>query len=290
MKNRLISLLNEIKEVCNEHDIPFYLSGELALCAYRHEELRENLNEITVMVFADNVEQLIKLLQCKRADRVVESLKNNANFPGFYLRYMDSSTTLCNCEDPTYNYEMNAIGVDIEIICGKKTKGFRNKLLNVLRKKWHTEHKALYITKTLSGRKYFISELKHRVNRILFRVFYSRKNMQKLFYEWLSHSTKNACEYLAALNNGRLVTMDSKWFDSVKAVDIEGECYTVVNDLHAFTKVIYPKGPKYKPSVNEFYDLDVPWNQYRKVLSSQDIDLKAIQKNQLWRKRTYIPF
>ena len=294
MKNRLLSLLNEIKEVCNEHDIPFFLSGELALRAYRHEESREFLNEITIMVFADNVEQLIELLQRKRADRVVESLKNNAGFPGFYLRYMDSSTTLCNCEDPTYNYETNAIGVDIEIICGKNTNGFRNKTLNVLRKKWHTEHKALYITKTMRGRKYFFSELAHKVDRILFRAVFNRKNMQKLFDAWTSQSTKNSCEYLVALNNGKLVTMDPKWFDSVKTVDIDGEYYPVVNDLYAFTKVIYPKGPKYKPSVNEFYDLDVPWEQYRKVLTSHHIDLNAIQKkqkkNQLWKKRAYTPF
>lgn len=294
MKNRLLSLLNEIKEVCNESNIPFFLSGELALCKYMNYPVRDNINDATIMVFADDVKKLITLLHNEEKNRIVESLANNKKFPGFYLRYMDTNTTLCNCEDPSYNYETNSIGVDIEIICSRNTKGLRNKVLNVTRKKWHTGHRALYITKSLKGKRFLVSQIYDKINKLFFKIIGNKNNMKKLFYAWLSQGDRNTSYYLIALNNGRLVTMNSKCFDSVRYVDIEGVNFPVVSDLHAFTNVIYPNKPKYKPTRNEFYELDIPWSKYEKVLKAKKFNLKKLQRKQkkydIWKRRKYTPF
>lgn len=143
-KVKTINLLREIKDVCEAEQIRYFVSGELALCENRNKEIKDEFNNGTVAVFAGDIKRLAAVLK-KRKDRKVEDLSNNSKFPGFYVRYMDTSTTLINFSEKAFTYETNSMGINIEIICGSSHDTIRGKVLSVLKKAWCQENTAYYI-------------------------------------------------------------------------------------------------------------------------------------------------
>ena len=93
-QKRCWNLLQEIIYICEEKNIPWFLSGRTAIRTYlKSTPFYKGFLDTEMTVPADRAFELIGELE-KRGDRVVESLLNNHKFPGFYIKYVDKNTTL----------------------------------------------------------------------------------------------------------------------------------------------------------------------------------------------------
>lgn len=288
MKNKIISLLKEIKIVCETQNIDFFISGELALCTYRKEPLKPDFNDATVLIFAKDVERLKKGLK-KLPNRRIEDLTNNRNFPGYYLRYMDESTTLVNCDDSTFNYDTNSIGIDIEVICGCINRRFKDRLLNLIKRIWCRCHRAEYLNKYVDKR----TTIKIALIKFLFVIIGTSSIMRRLFDLWTKMGTVKSNSVEIARNNGDIVTMNASVFNSKEYLIIEGERYPFVASLKLFVSKLYHGRFKRKPRKNEIFSEKITWEQYKRILDEKKIVLRAVQKKQkiymVWKKRVYEP-
>lgn len=99
-QKRLWVLIKEIIEICNEADIPWFLSGRTAMRAYEKEVFYRGFLDVELTIPAEKVHNFFETFKKKQYDnRVIESLCNNFDFPGFYLRYIDTESTLIRMND-----------------------------------------------------------------------------------------------------------------------------------------------------------------------------------------------
>lgn len=94
-QKRAWMLLKEIIDICDEGDIPWFLTGRAAIRAYNKDIFMKGFLDVEITIPIESVDKFLCIFKKKDLEnRVVESLLNNSNFPGFYLRYVDTSTTL----------------------------------------------------------------------------------------------------------------------------------------------------------------------------------------------------
>ena len=109
----ILSLLQEIDEICQQNQIEYYLSPRLTLCAVEGKPFPQNpMFGIVLMKVAD-MERFRKAVdEDPRERRALESLKSHKWFSGLYLRYTNTDT-LCLNMDNTRDYAFPGIGVSI---------------------------------------------------------------------------------------------------------------------------------------------------------------------------------
>lgn len=94
--NVITDMLSEIHTICVKNGIKYVLSGELALLAQRNEtEEAYELNSGQILMSAGDLRKFIRV--CENGglaeERVIEWPGNNADFPGMFVRYIDTATT-----------------------------------------------------------------------------------------------------------------------------------------------------------------------------------------------------
>lgn len=112
-QQEVLSLLKEIDTICRKHQIEYYLSPQLTLCAVTGQPFPINpLAGVVVMKISEmeRFRQVFDEEQPKR--RALESMRNNPRFPGFYLRY-ENMDNLCYRLDQGRNFRCPGFGVDI---------------------------------------------------------------------------------------------------------------------------------------------------------------------------------
>ena len=109
----ILSLLQEIDEICQQNQIEYYLSPRLTLCAVEGKPFPQNpMFGIVLMKVAD-MERFRKAVdEDPRERRALESLKSHKWFSGLYLRYTNTDT-LCLNMDNTRDYAFPGIGISI---------------------------------------------------------------------------------------------------------------------------------------------------------------------------------
>jgi len=286
-KSKTIDLLKEIKNACESAGIRYYISGELALYEEKQEECREEFNNGTVAIFAEDVLRLVDILQ-KNDNRKLESLQNNSKFPGFYIRYMDVCTTLVNFTENVFTYNTNSIGVDIEIICGRMRNSFKRKVLSKLKRLWAVYNLPFYLRKRNSKYTY-----KHRLVALAFGILKRTPAMRILFNMWLNEGTKKTRECEIATNRGDVVKCSMELFDHTAKTEFLGEEFDIVENLEEYNERYFKKSLKKKPMRYDICAFNVPWAQFSKVIQDNNIKMSKYQKDEQaylrWRVDSYIP-
>lgn len=286
-KVKTIDLLKEIKGVCEQENIRYYISGELALSEKEHSEIRDEFNNGAVAVFAADIDKLIALLD-KRENRKVESPANNSKFPGFYVRYVDTSTTLINFTEPAFTYDTNSLGVNIEIICGRRKNGLQGKVLGKLKKLWVKENTPFYIGRN-AGKKSF----KDKLVTVFFSVLKHTSIMGKLFKAWIREGKAKTTVCELATNRGEIIRYKKDIFDKTAKMELSGTEFNVAGNLKKYTENYYGSNVRVKPVMHDIAELKMPWEQMKNVIVKQGIDLAEYQKDQQefmeWRKHEYLP-
>ena len=109
----ILSLLQEIDEICRRNKIEYYLSPRLTLCAVEGHPFPQNpMFGVVLMKTADMERFRLAVDEDPREKRALESMKSHKWFSGFYLRYTNTDT-LCLNLDNTRDYAFPGIGVNI---------------------------------------------------------------------------------------------------------------------------------------------------------------------------------
>ena len=109
----ILSLLKEIDAVCQDEQIPYFLSPRLTLNAYYQAGIPENPLFGTIFMKAADMERFRTAASGKlKKNRALESMMNSPYFPGFYLRYVHTGTLMYHLNKGR-NYLYPGIGIDI---------------------------------------------------------------------------------------------------------------------------------------------------------------------------------
>lgn len=131
IQNKVIGLLQEIHDVCEQLNTGYVLGGVTAEEAKCFGCMTPGRYTATVyMTLKDFLVFKAHIEDNRSSDRIIEGLDNNNRFPGFYFHYIDKNTTYYNYNfGDTYVY--NGIGVKIEILrkfsASKKIKKLRKR-------------------------------------------------------------------------------------------------------------------------------------------------------------------
>lgn len=291
MKDRILTLLDEIKEVCEKEKIPFYLAGELAFRASRGEELKDNFSDAAIMIFAGDAKRLTKKLLKRNKARVVESLRNNPSFPGFYLRYSDTETTLVNTRE-RINYNTNSIGVNIELICSVPGEGFKHNLLTRMKGVWLEKFRPSYIEAGEDTRS-AMEKFQDICLKVFFQCFGTERTMKKVFDRWIRQGKRESSKYTIAMPNSVQVNFSKNLFEPAIPLRLEGKEYPAPAKIKSYLRVIYAGDIPRQPRKDMLYDVNVPWRQYRQAMQKEGLELEQVQKNRRkyldWRYKNYVP-
>lgn len=293
MKATILTLLDEIKEVCEKEKIPFFLSGELVYRANKGGELKEKFSDAAILIFAEDAETFSKKLLSGRKQRAMESLKNNPSFPGFYMRYCDTGTTFISIREERLPYQNNCIGVNVELICGFGGSGFKKKLLTRLKRTWTNRFCPGYIKENMAEADTEKKQFSDFLAKILLKVFGTKSMMNRLFDAWIRQGSKPSERCTIVMTNSLHYTFKRDMFQSQTPVQVEGREYPAPARVGGYLKNIYAPPSERKSQKDILYDTQVPWQQYRKALEQEGIDLKKTQKRRRkyleWRHTFYTP-
>lgn len=282
-----IDLLKEIKAVCEQENIRYFLSGELVRFEKEQTEFKDAFNNGAIAVFAKDIDKLAALLG-EKENRKIESLATNSKFPGFYVRYMDTSTTLINFAETVFTYDTNSLGVNIEIICGRKKNGFKGKVLSKLKRLWVQEHAPYFMTKR-RGEK----TLKQKLVTVFFRAVKHTSLMKKMYSVWIREGKTETKLCDIANNRGEIIKYRTDIFDStVRTKWVEGE-FDVVRKKSKYLDNYFESNKIIKPVMHDIVAFDVPWEQVGTSIRKHNISLEEYQSNQReylkWKRTVYNP-
>ena len=109
----ILSLLQEIDEICRQNEIEYFLSPRLTLCAVENQPFPQNPMFGVVLMKTADMERFRKAVEeDPRERRALESMKSHKWFSGFYLRYTNTDT-LCLNMDNIRDYAFPGLGVSI---------------------------------------------------------------------------------------------------------------------------------------------------------------------------------
>lgn len=118
-QQEVLSLLKEIDTICRKNKISYFLSPQLTLCGVTGQPFPQNPLCGAVLMKTEDMERFRLAVEEACPDRrVLESMRNNKHFPGFYLRYVNQDT-LCYRLDEGNNFRYPGIGIDIVPLRGK---------------------------------------------------------------------------------------------------------------------------------------------------------------------------
>ena len=298
--NKVISeLIEELREVCKQEKIPFYLGGELAYRLSNNIEFDEDFCFPTVHIFAKDARKLIEAIEKRGTNgRSVESLHNNKRFPGLYIRYSNTNTTYIDFEHHKKGFINNCIGINIQLVSYANKGGAKTKVCSILRKMFLLSCK-IDDGKVKKVKKISFNGFKKVIigwfTKLFFKIFGTSSCMKKLFYIW-NNMGKNDSEFVSInFANYKDVKFRKEAFSESFMFFIGREIYRRPND-YRYTELLYRKRglltpekkvvqeedaetevkpylPVFKKRDSVVWMENVPFTEYNKVLEKHSYSL-----------------
>lgn len=150
MKNRtdgLKQLLFELNKICDEHNLKYILTGNVAKKIKDNDRFPERISNISIAMTMGDIERLIQIVNNRDDDkRQVEYILNNRYATNLQVRYCNNETTLVDIRN--YIYHENH-GLYVKIIPISKISKSRKekKKLSFLKKIYKVSGKELGVYK-----------------------------------------------------------------------------------------------------------------------------------------------
>ena len=93
-QKRLLSLFKEINDICNRHNIVYYMAGGTLIGAIRHKGFIPWDDDMDILMTRDNWEKFIEVTRTDIPEnRVLECQELDRNYPNMFGRYTDVTST-----------------------------------------------------------------------------------------------------------------------------------------------------------------------------------------------------
>ena len=276
IQQKLLTLLTDLDAVCKREGIRYYLCKETALSAHRSGEFFPSCCEANVAMTAEDALRFIKAVNKEgRADRMVDSMYSNKNYPDFTLRYGDTGTLMMQLP---YNEAsvVPCVAVTVHMIRYKSK--YSSKIYHYTKSLWKLCVKP---TVTVAGfTRRAVMTACHGLRNVLGGKYFSRA----LFKLWVSiHSKKNKKNISICAGSYKY---ENDLIKSRSTLTLEDGTFTTFADVEGYLLTAYGENyetckPKYlKPSSSLLVSSHVSYREYLRR-SKEQIDYKEIQKKKM---------
>lgn len=273
VQQKLLTLLTDLDAICQREGIQYYLCKETALAAYRNEGFFPSCYELNVAMTTTDALRFIRAVNKEnRADRIVDSMYSNKNYPDFTVRYGDTNTLMMQLPFNSASYLPN-IAITIHMIRYKSSKAI--KTYRRTRTLWKACVKPT-VTVAGLGRRSAVM-LCHAGKNILGGRVFSRA----LFKMWVRiHSHKNDQNISVCASR---YSFPSHLLSGTTTLRFEGHAFPTFADPESYFLKEYGKKwetckPAYlTPSSSLPVSVNVSYREYIRRTKSQ-INYRAIQK------------
>ena len=235
-----LMMLKDFIKVCDENQIEYYLDGGSALGAVRHQGFIPWDDDIDIILFRDEYNRLIEILEKLPQDKYeLLSSKNKK----CYCR-LHSQWNLKGTKTEAY-YDMNTdftlgICLDIFVLDNIPNDGLRKKIFSIKQ----TLIRKLIWSYEITNSEAYISKNKERMGKILkiifkiFRINFTKiKKINNNFIEkYRNENFENVCNLSTTYE---LVSIPKNIFHPPKKVKFEDVEVNIPNDYDKYLKIIY---------------------------------------------------
>lgn len=239
IQSKVIDLLQEIHNTCEQLNISYILGGNTAEEAECFGKLTPGRYTATVYITLKDFLAFREYVKANRHDdRIIEGMDNNSRFPGFFFHYADKNTTYYD-----YNYGdsyiYNGIRIRIEIL----RKFTASKKAGRLKKK----ERAFAFNSYRFKRKLSVKNTLAKWG-MGFRLAFARKSIARKLYNKcldLYMEDKDFVMNYGIFNKRKtkLVKYPSYLLTGRKTAELEGHSFYVPQDLELHTKIALGRKP-----------------------------------------------
>ncbi len=261
----ILSLLKEIDEICRKHDIEYYLSPRLALCAEEGFPFPQNPSFGVVLMKTGEMERFRQAVEeDPREKRALESMRTHKYFPGFYLRYENTDTVCINLDSPR-EYAYPGMGITIYPLRADGPSGLKKRWLTIGETGWLENCDQ---TSGGTGLKIFCSKILIKLRCMIT----GRQKTARSIYMGLCRSQQNPGTATYTLKRKKQITVyPAELLKKTKTVELEGIKFMVPENTKQYLTISY--GPNYKENKEEKY-----------VIPSQTIISAEVSYSQMWKE------
>lgn len=279
-QKEVLALLKEIDALCRKHKITYYLSPGLTFCAEKTKELPQNpLCGMVLMKIPDMLRFAEVFDREKHPARVLESMRENPRFPGFYLRYTDTDT-LCFQMKEGRSFQYPGMGIDIYPLRGKAPSKIAHVWNRVLETGWRS-----------TGERYSQKpSLRAIVCGLVVRVFSlgGRKRLGNALYQRLSRNqdVPGTLEY-GVYCEPRTLYYPAEIFEGTCEVSLSGERWMAPKEKERYLARTFGVGwqereeEAYKPGMGLIVSARVGFEKYFAQVENPAKLLKAFRRQYL---------
>lgn len=276
----VFSLLREVDEICRKHEITYYLSPQLALCGVTGQPFPKNPMAGKIWMKIADMEKFRQVVEAEPLqDRALESMRNNKNFPGFYLHYVNLKTL---CYRLNYGDDFLYPGFCIQIypLRARHSNWKKQRMTLFLEKGWC---ETCYEQKKTGNLKLFLSGCMVRVLSLSGKARFGKKLYDRLCRKLQVEETS---AYTLTKNRNRMF-FPAEIFEESGEVLLEGSSFMVPGNVDAYLKKMYgssyetKEAESYTPSANVMLSTLVGYEEYLREAGSRKALVRA-------RRRVYL--
>lgn len=287
VQKKRLELLCDLKRICTENGIRYYLFGKALLQAARNKRYIDENGHLVVAMRPDDCRRFIeKVKEENRSDRFLDSMAENPKMHRFCVRYGDKNTLEF---DASQCANRNCgISVTIEILRNPAAGKFRNLVDQMLEAGWETRNMMKWTSVKRKISYYTVSALcvllgEKRAGRYLFNRF-------------LKGPKKKTGRYYIKPFWGERKYFDGFWFKYIRNVTLENEKFTTMKPFDLYLKSTFGAAWKTRRfpltksnSISEFADASVTSGEYLDHLAECGIDVDSVNRQRSIADRKYAP-
>ena len=292
LQKHLLQLMADLDEACLSQGIPYALFGNSAAWAAEKGKLTAGCCEMHIMMRACDIPKL-KAALAGREGREFEDFSTNAKLAYSFVRYVDSTTTLIDREDPVC-YDACGVAVTIHPLFGAKLGRIAGALFRNL-----ARLHGSYNTDSIADYENVKSDMQ-RVKKMVDRFGTSAtKRVVKAFSKDPGFGPDDKC--WRQNNIGTLTKMSGAYIFQTQRIEVNGREFNVPEKLGAHMKGLL--GEKWDPekadkprSTKSFWvlaDAETPYREAIAIMKGRGIDLRAEQQERFeyacWLRDSYDP-
>ncbi len=288
IQEKKLQLLSELKKICVENNIRYYLFNKALLQAARSGQFVDETGDLIVVMTPDNCKKFIEAVKKQNlSDRFIDSMAENPSMHRFCVRYGDYTSldfSVAQCGNTRCG-----IYITVEILRSAAKSKFRNLVDQMLEAGWESRNTMKW------------TSLKRKVSRwsvcALCAVLGEKKAGKLLFNRFLKGPSKKSVEnYYLKPFWGKRTYYPAFWFKYVKDIEFEGNTFSTMKPYELYLKKTY--GLKWKTIVfpltklNTFtriVDAETDSREYLNHLKQSGIDIKKIWKHKQKTNLKYAP-
>nr|WP_303211465.1 LicD family protein [Methanobrevibacter smithii] len=235
-----LMMLKDFIKVCDENQIEYYLDGGSALGAVRHQGFIPWDDDIDIILFRDEYNRLIEILEKLPQDKYeLLSSENKKCYCRLYSQWNLKGTKTEEYYDMNTDFTLG-ISLDIFVLDNIPNDGLRKKIFSIKQ----TLIRKLIWSYEITNSEAYISKNKEKMGKILkiifkiFRINFTK--IKKINNNFIEKYRNENCENVCNLSTTyELVPIPKNIFHPPKKVKFEDVEVNIPNDYDKYLKIIY---------------------------------------------------